>query len=297
MWFMQNKENEKMKIVKKIANGLLSFLVCLNLVAVFMVFLFSHTLPSKEYILKQMEKCDYYGRIETDLNNGFDAYKYQSGFPDEVFRDLFYKEEVKQDIVSLVNHIYEGTELTNHAENVVEKLAKNIEQHLNENQITLTEQEKNNVEEYKKLMIEVYQEKVIVIPSEYVEKMASGIGKIKPFMGMAEKAVIGTLLILIIVIGVLNFKTIEEGICTLGVGLLSAGTLLELSQLLVTKSIDIKNVLLLSQSLSDFMKKVTFDILSTITGCGIAFILLGLIAIVGGSYRKVKKKEVVENES
>lgn len=280
-----------MKILKGIWNCVVSFLFCLILIAGFVVILLSNTLLNKQYVLKQLEKNDYYGRIQTDLKNGFEEHQYQSGFPDQVFENLFTNELVKEDINSLVDHLYEGSEIRNHTEFVREQIAKNMNQYFSENNINMSEQEQRNVDEYQKLIVNIYEDKINILPNSVIEKGANIIPKIQKVIGIAEKVIIGTIVVIIVVILSTNWRTLKDGICVIGTGLLSAGILLQLMRFVVTKNIDIKNILLFNQSLSDLAKQIISEILLKFTSFGLMFIVIGMLTIIVVNYFKIQKSE------
>ncbi len=278
-----------MKVLKGIWNFLLSFLLCLILMVSFAIILLSNTLLNKQYVLRQLEKNDYYGRIQTDLKNGFEEYQYQSGFPEEIFANLFTNELVKEDINTMVDYLYDGSELTNHTEFVKDQINQNMNQYFTENNIKVSAQEQKNIEEYQRLIVSVYEDKVNILPN-HIDKIAHIIPKIQKIIGIAEKVMIAVLVVMVIVILSTNWRNMTDGVCTIATGLLSAGILLELIRWVVSKNIDIKNVVLFSQSLSDLAREIVSEILLKFTSFGLMFIVIGLVGIVIGSYGKVKKE-------
>ena len=107
-----------MKIVKGVLNIIIAFFLTIVILANFALVLVSNTILKKDYMLSLIEENGYYEKVATDLQNGFEEYKYQSGLPDEVFQNLYSENDVRKDINSIVNNVYDGAEVTNSSENV-----------------------------------------------------------------------------------------------------------------------------------------------------------------------------------
>lgn len=126
-----------MDILKKILNIVMAFILTLLLVANFMIILISNTILSKDYMESKIEENGYPQKIETDLKNGFESYKYQSGLPDEIFENLYTMDMIQDDIFSIISNIYYGTEIKNSSDKVKENISHNINQYLSQNDINL----------------------------------------------------------------------------------------------------------------------------------------------------------------
>lgn len=127
-----------MKILKSIFNILIAFFLSLLIILNFAIIVSENTILSKEYMMSKLEENCYYEKIETDLKNEFESYKYQSGLPEEVFDDIYSHDMVKSDIDSIIDNIYDGTEVNNNSDMVSQKITQNINEYLNENNIALT---------------------------------------------------------------------------------------------------------------------------------------------------------------
>lgn len=291
MLFMQSKYKEKkMKVVKKIINIVLSFLLCLGIVGGFMIMLFSNTVLSKKYALNQLEKNGYYEKVQTDLKNGFEEYQYQSGFPNTVFQNLCSSDMIKRDIDLMINYLYgETSEMMNHSVTVEERITKNINEYLSENNIVLTQEQQDNVEQFKEIVVNVYENKISIV-SNYIDQVANVIKKMAEVMKIFQMAVIGFVIFMIIVILIINFNCFSDFISTIAVSFLSGGILLELINWVIVKQIDIKNIVLLTQSLSDLIKEISYDVLAKFCWYGGIFIVIGVGAIIVSNYKKVREK-------
>ena len=279
-----------MKIVKGVCNTIIAFFLTIVILANFIIILLSNTLLDANYMLGLVEENGYYEKIETDLKNGFQEYQYQSGLPDEVFENLYSSSELKKDIVSIIKNVYEGTEVTSHAESVKTKILENVNNYLTENNIVLIGEQKKNIEEYQNLIVKVYEDKVNSAFS-YVKKVRPVLEKIQMAIGVVKWILIGSLVALLIFALLLNLRTMGLFVGTIGIALLASGSVLECLNFVIHKNIDIQNILLFAQSFSDLIKYILYDLLSKVNFYGIVAIVLGIVGIVWGSYGRYKKEE------
>lgn len=276
-----------MKIIKGILNVLLSFLITVLIMANFVVNIFSNTILKKEYMLSQLEKNDIYGKIEVDLKNGFENYQYQSGLPEEVFEDLYTIDMLTKDVNSMINNIYGGTEVTISSEKVRDKIVENINTYLEENNIVLNQIEQENIDKFQDLIVKVYEEKVNVV-SDKINPIVNIKEKVEKIVKLAKVSLMIILVTILIFTILINRKTLEICIRTISVSLLASGILLNLVTCVIYKNIDINNILLLTQTISDLIKNILYDILSRFNYFGIGFVIIGVAGIIISNYHKIK---------
>lgn len=284
------KENINMKIVKGILNVVMAFLITLLILANFVVNVFNHTILNKEYMISQLEEKDYKQKIETDLKNEFENYQYQSGLPEEVFDDLYTTDMITQDLYSMVDSIYDGTQITNHAEEIRSKIRENINAYLAQNDITLPEEGKENVAQFEDLMVEVYEEK-INMSSQMIKKIAKVETEAETIVKVVKIGLIVGLIALLLFTVLLNRKTVASLLNTLLISVLASGILLKLVPWVMESNIDINHILILNQTLSDFIKDIATGILEKFDFYGFVLIAIGMIGIVGNHYNRVKNGE------
>ncbi len=279
-----------MKIVKGIINSILAFLLCVSFVAGFIVVLLSNTVLNEKYVLAQLAKNQFYEKVETDLKNGFEEYQYQSGFPETVFENLCSREMIEEDINHVVNYWYQGTELMNHSTDVELEIKANIEQYLRENAIDVTEKQEKNIQDFQKIIVQVYENKVGIV-SNYSKQIANGIKQIKEVVEIASRVLIGAFMAILIIMLLINIKDFIAFVSTLGASLLASGILLGFVKFVIEKNIDIHHILIFTQSLSDLAKEMMYDVLNKIGWTGISLSIVGIVSIVVSNCRKMYKKE------
>ena len=274
-----------MKIVKGIINSILAFLLCVSFVAVFIVVLLSNTVLNEKYIVEQLAKNQFYEKVEIDLKNGFEEYQYQSGFPETVFENLCSREMIEKDVNRVIESWYQGTEMVNHSADVELQIQANIEQYLKENNMDVTEKQQKNIQDFEKMMVQVYENKVGIV-SNYNKQITKAIEKGKEVIAVAKKVLIGTFVAILILTLLINVKDFLAFVSTIGTSLLASGILLELIQFVIEKNIDINHILVFTQALSDFIKEMIYDVLNKFSWSGILLIIVGIMSIVVSNCRK-----------
>lgn len=274
-----------MKIIKGIGNSVLAFGLCVSFLAGFMVILLSNTVLNEKYILTQLTKNQFYEKVETDLKNGFEEYQYQSGFPETVFENLYSREMVEKDVNSVIDAWYQGMEIVNHSADVEWQLKANIEQYLKENNVKVAEKQQKNIQEFEKLMVQVYESKVGIV-GNYNQQIANGIKQAKEMALIFQKVLIGVFVVILIITLLMNRKDFVAFASTVGASLFASGILLELMKLVIEKNVDVNHILIFTQSLSDLMKEIIFDNLAKIEWTGMGLIIVGIMSIIVSNCRK-----------
>jgi len=278
-----------MKIVKKIINSIIAFILTLLIIINFSVIILINTVLQEEYVLSKLDKNGFYEKIDTDLKNEFAGYQYQSGFSEEIFKELYSYSMLKSDVNSIVSAIYKGTEVEISTEEIYNNLSSNIDEYLSQNNITVSDDKKQNIEEFKNIIVDSYKNKVDSV-SKYVDNVSDILIKIKNADKFITIGLIVALLFLVVFDLLLNITHISEFFNTIGISVLSSGIILMLVKFIINKNININDILIFNQSLSDFIKYVFFDILNKFNIFGIVFVIVGLFSIIFANYKGAIKK-------
>ncbi len=277
-----------MKVLKKIIDIVIAFFLTLLIIASFSVMVLSHTVLQKDYMLSQLEEIDYYEKVKTDLKNGFENYQYQSGLPENVFENLYSENALKSDINSFIDYLYDGGEIQNSSAEVKTRIEQNINQYLSENNITLKEEQKKNIENYENIIVQVYEKEVSSMVN-YIGQVPKVLEQLNKAVKMIEIGLLVTLVFLVLFDFLLHIKEMSEFVNCIGIAMIASGVLLFLLQMTIYKNIDINNILLLNQSFSDFTKYIIFDVLDKFKVYGMIFAVVGFVGIVWSNCWKKSK--------
>jgi len=279
-----------MKILKIIVNIIFSLLLTILILGNLIVNIFSNTVLNQEYVYSMLEKSEYYEKMQVDLKNEFDNYKYQSGLSEQVFENLYTIDMLKKDTNSIIDNIYNGTEISNSSETVKTRIEENVNTYLKENNIVLNEVQQKNVNEFQKLIIKAYEDEV-TISNQILKPIIDFKSKIDKVIIVFKKALFISLIAIIIFAILLNIKSICLFFNTVWISLLSAGSLLVLAISVVYGNININSILVITQTFSDFIKEILNNILLEVKSWGISFIIIGIIGILINNYFIAKQKQ------
>ncbi len=93
--------------MKTFIKYILSIILAICLIVFILINLVTSTILEQKYILKQLDKNNYYDRILELTNSNFEKYIYQSGLDEEVLVGIVSKEKIEKDTKIIVENIYD----------------------------------------------------------------------------------------------------------------------------------------------------------------------------------------------
>ncbi len=281
-----------MKIIKTILNIILSFLLILIIILTIFANILENKILNKNYILSKLEEVQAYLQISREVQSGFENYIYQSGLPKDIIENIATEEIIKQDVQSIINYMYDGTDIKISNGKVKEDLDNKINTYIESQDIKLNNQGKENIKKFESLIITEYIKNVNVSDVMY-EKVHYGIQKLNNINNKIGNLPIIAICVVVILLIIINIKNLLVAINYLGITLLSTGIILRLGTNLIFKNVDIDNLLILANSISSVISSIIKDILYGIQDNANLFIVSGIIAILvtavlrnSGNYKK-----------
>lgn len=268
-----------MNVFKYIVNIILSFLIMITILFVIAVNILNNNILNKDYIKEKMKETEFNVQISREVQSGFEKYIYQSGLPLETIENLFTQEMIQKDVDSILDFIYEGTEISLSSDTVRNNLDKKIQDYVSSQKINLNKQGKNNIKKFEDLIVKEYNNNVNASKNTY-EQAQSTIEKIRNINNFIRFLPIILLSILIVILIFINVTDLLEVINFLGISLLSAGALIKIGISLIFSNIDIDNLVLISTSVSNLLINAVKEILYNISDKGNIFIVCGIVAIL-----------------
>ena len=241
-----------MKIFKTILNIILSFLLIILIAMSIVINILQDKILNKDYILSKMEENQVYLQVSREVDNGFENYIYQSGLPEDIIKDLYTEDTIKNDVNSFINALYDGTEIQISDSIIRETLDKRINEYLVSENKTLNEQGKKNVEKFEDLIVNEYKNNVNAYGSlyktghEFLDKLEQVIQKIK-FIPII------LIIAFIIFLIVNNLKNLLLTINYACISLLSLGILIKIGVSIIFSKINIDNILFITKALCKFI--------------------------------------------
>ena len=268
-----------MKIIKNILNIILSFL----LIFVIAIIIVSNVLETKildrNYVDSKLDETEFYLQVSREVKSGFENYIYQSGLPVETFDNLFTDEMIKKDVSSIMDCLYNGTEISLSDEVVRKNLDIKVQNYINSQGQELNTQGKENIKKFEDLIVKEYRENVNTSTTLYKtgNQVLNNVKQVNEMIG--NKPII-ILVIIIVSIIIINNKNLLNAINFISISFLSLGILLKLTVNLIFKSIEFDNLVLLTTSLTNLIVSIAKEILYNLSDKGTLFIVCSLIGII-----------------
>ena len=277
-----------MKIFKITLNIILSFvLIILIAINLFLNVLETKVL-NKDYILSKMEETQIYLQISREVQSGFENYIYQSGLPEDIIKDLYTEEILKDDINSFINAIYDGTEIKISDNLVKQNLDNKINEYLISQNKTLNEQGKKNIEKFEKLIAEEYKDNIGIYEDIY-KLVHSSIEKISSILEKIKILPIIFIIVIVLILIIINLKDLLQVINYVCISFFSLGVLLKIGILLIFSKIDIDNIVIMTKSLSNLLINIVKEILYQFEDNATLFIVIGISGIlISAVFRNIK---------
>ena len=241
-----------MKILKYSINIILSFLIVFAIILVIATNILNNKALNKDYIFSKMEESEFYLQMSREVESGFENYIYQSGLPEDTIKNLFTEDMIKKDANSLINYLYDGTEIKLSSDLLRANLDAKIQEYIKTQNITLNEQSSQNIKQFENLIVNEY-DKNINISNTLYEKGHEIIELVQKISDKIGNLPIILLVVLIIILIIVNMKELLVPINFLGISLLTTGILLKIGINVIFTNIEIDNFMLMTKSLSNLI--------------------------------------------
>ena len=278
-----------MKVFKNIITILIAFILMIGILCSTILSIANMYLD-KKYLLNKFDEIILYNSVYEEVRDGFENYIYQSGLDISIIDKICSKEKVKNDIISVVNSMYNNEEVEIKSEEIRENLDSAINEYVNKQGRKLSKEELENIEKFEDLIENSYKEKIGIYQKgsdKVSDKLPMILSSIKKFQ---IYSFIGTALALILII-IINSKKISIAGSFLGVSLLSSGIIILVSKSVIKYKISIDNLVLFTKSLSVAIINILNSILDSIQAIGIRYIVVGILIILLMNFLSLKDKK------
>jgi len=287
--------------MKKVVSLIISFILVFLILGLVGNIVLKSTVLDKEYVLNKMNETEYYRSMSEEINSGFEEYIYQSGLPVDIINGIYTDEQVRSDVNSFVDYIYNDRQdfVVSGAE-VKATLDERINKYLTEENIKLNEVGRANIDTFEELIVNEYNVKVQISTTVYegLRNVFLTINKVEGMILGNVGLIIG-IVVCVALLAVINKENIISVINYISIPVLSAGIIVKAGLHLVEKTIDFDNILIYSKALTNLVsftaKKliVSFSNISTVMiVCGIVVIIIYAIFSQNSSEGKAKNKPI-----
>lgn len=276
-----------MKVFKTILNFIVITVLSILLIVYTALNIFSKTLLNKEYILAKMEENNYYEKLVEYVNSSFENYIYQSGLDEDVLKDLVTEEKVKSETNAIIDNIYEGKEFSIDTQSIKDKLLSNISDSINGRSFSATEQKA--VDAFANNICSAYED--TLLHTSYVQKIHSVYSQVTEYKDLANKIIVVASAVCVVLLILINIKEKAKILSTLAIAVLVAGAFLILLNVYIKAKININNIVIFSDAISEIVVKIISNILEQIMNNGIIYAIIGFAGIIISSIFSSKNAE------
>ncbi len=272
-------------MVKKIVSYLIVFILIILLLASTVITILSNTILKEEFVLGLVEKNNYYSEVYHQILENFKDNTIQSGLEEDVLDGIMTEEQVEQDVKSLLDYLYTGTEMSIDTEGVKTRLQEKIDQVIKENNKRVNSDEQIAINTYVNTIGNIYEDGITYVKS-YISQMRNVVEKIQNILAKVTIAVYIATIVTIIILLIINKK---EGFQYLAISSLSSGALCIALKILETSSIRVQNILIFGKAFSAVVINIIESIILSFVIAGIVFCVLGLIFSIIGNIKTGKR--------
>lgn len=262
-----------MKLIKQILSFIFIIILSTSILCSFLAFIFSNTILNKDYILNKMEECNYYEQTYLDMNEILEQYIGPSGLDEEVLKDIYTENKIKDDINTTVNTIFTGEEKAIETEAIREKLNKNIYKNYN-----IKDNEKEAITNFENTIINEYTKQIthhdyLYILENYIPTANKIIAKLKIIMPF-------TICIIIVILIILNIKKKNKIMKGILIGFLSASFTIIIMGIIININVKFESILILNETFSNLVRNIINELLKIFQNIGIITAILSTIFLI-----------------
>ncbi len=276
-----------MNVAKKIVSYILAFILMIILTCTISLNIASKTILKQSYLVLKIESNNYYKKLDDSIKNGFEEYIQQSGLDEEVLENLYREEDIRKDIGIVINNIYENKNDNIDTNKIKTKLKENINIFLKTTKLDSKQSEAIN--QFTNKIAEKYESEIT--HTEYIKNVSKIIVKINKNLDIANKILIIAGIVIIVLILLINVKTISSAFSSIFISLLSAGTLLIIPKIFVNTAIEINTIMIIDEAFSNLVRSIVLDILGIVTKYGITFVVASAVLILITNVIKYQNNE------
>ena len=153
---------------------LCEFIISLLIFALVFLFICDRTLLNPNYIIKELDRHDYYEYLDKEIRNEMDNYVVQAGLDSSVLDNIYSKKVIEETMNNYIIDFYKNNDLEIDSSSVKENLKINIDNYLDNKNIQAADSD--SLEKFVKQMTDIYEDSFSI--SNIIDKMSSKIGKL-----------------------------------------------------------------------------------------------------------------------
>ena len=281
-----------MKILKKVITYIIAFILTISIILCILVFLISSTILNKSYILEKLDETDYYSKVYELVESNFENYIQQSGLDETVIDGIISKDKVKEDTEQILINLYDGLNEEISTQEIADSLNANITSSLGDR--VLTSDEEEAVATFVETICEEYEN--TILHTNYEETINDFYQKVTEYIKYAKQGLSIIIAVFLILLIVLNNKTIYRTIKGISIALLSSGVIMLIINFYINSNIKIQSIIILNEAFSEVLINILEEIMNNIFIFGCVSVIFGVILLISSNLvHSIKKYGTEEN--
>ena len=266
-------------MIKNMFRYIMAIILAVSIIGLVVIYLASSTVLKQSYVIKQLEKNNYYSKIREQVISDFENYIYQSGLDENVLESIVTEDRIKEDTNKIISNIFSGINEEVNIEEIESQISNNFKEAVKSTyNRNLTPTEEKAVET---LVGKLSNEYATTILHFNVEKQIYDVyAKVIEIIQIAKKVLCisaGASFLLLIL---LSLRRIYRIFTMSGIALLVSGGFMAVSNYILNSQIKVNTITFYNQGISDVIKSVLSDILLQMKNYGIIMLASGIVIIV-----------------
>lgn len=239
-------------------------LVSLIVFLIIILFVSSQTVLNPNYIIKKLDKHNYYEYLEKSIRNEMDNYVVQSGLSSSVLDGIYDKKLIVDTANNYVRSFYNNKSLEVDSSKVKDNLELNIDKYLKEKNVEVSDKE--SLDKFVIQMTDIFEESFSI--SNIVDKISPRIVKLIKYINILLYVSLFCLVMLVIILKIIFKKNI------LSIPLFTSSLLSLFMIYYISFKIDFNNLIIFSNS--KIINNVSLDIISYFRNISLLLIFIGI---------------------
>lgn len=269
--------------MKKILKHLINYILVISVFLFVFILIIKTTILNEKYILKTLENNYYYEEIYNNIIDNFENNLIQSGIDESISKDLITKNKVKEDIITVINSIYNNKDIVIDKEPLKEILNTKVEEIFKSYHRTPNKEEQESIKRLEDRIGEIYEDE-IAYELNATKSLSEKIVKIDN-LTMYLLIIFGVISIALLIVELLFFNDFIKNV---GIAIFSTGAIITIIRIIIGTKY--KNILMFNEIFSQIVVSVINNFLVNILVIGIYLGIIGLILIIIGVCKKVFPK-------
>ena len=278
--------------MKKVISYSLSIVLSIILVIAILIVIAQNTVFNYNFMLKVLDETDYYSLLKTNIDSNVEGYIKQSGLDKEVFENIYSKEQIKSDFTKVLDSIYNNTSADLDTDTVRNKLENNINIFLEENSVSLNNNERKNIDDYIDEIVSIYSKEIL--HPVYLDAVQKNITKLIIISSQIDKYLF--IAIIAVVGGILLInRELKETVKYFAISILTAAFFIVIVIGIIKFRIKLDYLVILNSSFSLLIIYGIKKIINKIIYTSIILICFSIVLLLLSLQKKRKKDKIRKN--